>query len=392
LYSCPAFPYWRNRPARTAACLTDAGSITSATNPDARSIPVDDLYFTRGVYGASWFPDGTQVLFTTNITGRPNLWKVSASGGWPLQLTQSDERQYNAVWSQDGKWIAYQQDTAGNELWDLFALPSDGGQAINLTNTPNIREESPRWSPDGRTIALNYKPKEGTSYNIALLAWNTRKVEKLTHETTPSRSWSSVAWSRDGKTLYANRFDISFIDSDIYAIDVATGTTTNLTPHQGNFLFSASSLSPDGKTLLVTSNQKGGYENVALLDLPSKKLSWVTDTQWEASSGDFSPDGKWFTYMINADGRTDLYLANRATRQGEKIAVPEGVNFLRCLAHLFFGGEWTAADFPRKLCPAGRLLGLRFRRSQLAAAHPFGDCQPDFGAAAHFANRALQEL
>ena len=30
--------------------------------------------------------------------GLPNLWKVDASGGWPLKLTQSDDRQ-NAAWS-----------------------------------------------------------------------------------------------------------------------------------------------------------------------------------------------------------------------------------------------------------------------------------------------------
>ena len=306
--------------------LTDPHSVTSENNPNARPVPVDDLYFTRTLYGASWSPDGKEVAFITNFTGRPNLWKVSAAGGWPVQLTQSDERQYSATWSPDGKWILYQQDTAGNELWDIFAVPSEGGQAINLTNTPNIREESPRWSPDGRTIALNYKTKEGTRYDLALLQWDSRRVDLLTHEGAPNRSWNSVAWSPDGKTLYANRVEVSFTDSDVYAVDVASGRTTNLTPHQGNVLFFASSLSPDGKTLLVTSNQKSGYQNVALLDVASKKLTWVTDTQWEAGAGDFSPDGKWFTYTLNADGRTDIYLVNSASRNAEKISVPAGLN------------------------------------------------------------------
>jgi dipeptidyl aminopeptidase/acylaminoacyl peptidase len=315
--------------------ITDPKSVASASNTAAHPVPVEDLYFTRSLYGASWSPDGKQIAFTTNITGRPNLWKVAADGGWPIQLTQSEERQYNAVWSPDGKWIVYQQDFGGNELWDIFAIPSNGGEVINLTNTPNIREEAPRFSPDGKTIALSRKPKEGTKYDIALLDWASRKVTPLTNEATPNHSWGSVAWSRDGKTLYANRTEVSFTDSDVYAIDVATGKTTNLTPHQGNVLYQASSLSPDGKTLLLTSNQNGGYQNVALLDVASKQLKWLTDTKWEASSGDFSPDGKWISYTINADGRIDAYLANATTLHPEKINVPEGLNTLAAVQNSF---------------------------------------------------------
>ena len=135
-----------------------------------------------------------------------------------------------------------------------------------------------------------------------------------------------MAWSPDGKTLYANRLEVSFTDADIYAIDVASGNATNLTSHQGKSLNTASSLSKDGRTLLITSNAKSGYQNVALLDIASKKITWVTDTKWEASAGDFSPDGKRFTYAINADGRSDVYLGDTATTKSEKIPIAGGVN------------------------------------------------------------------
>jgi len=306
--------------------ISDPKTITSASNPNARPIPIDDLYFTRSVSSASWSPSGKEIAFTTDISGRSNLWKVKADGGWPIQLAQSDERQYGDTWSPDGKWIVFQQDTGGNELWDVFAIPSDGGAVINLSNTPEIREESPRWSPDGKTIALNTKPKEATVYNITLLDWATRKMTPLTHESTPNHLWQSVAWSPDGKTLYADRLEVSFTDADVYAIDVATGKTTNLTAHQGQVLNIASSLSKDGQKLLITSNEKSGYQNVALLGIPGRKLVWVTDTKREASSGDFSPDGNWLTYTINADGRVDTYVADVATMHSEKIPVAGGVN------------------------------------------------------------------
>jgi dipeptidyl aminopeptidase/acylaminoacyl peptidase len=84
-------------PARSAGPddrqITDPKSIISASNLRAHPVPIDDLYFTRSVSDASWSPDGTEILFITNMAGRPNLWKMSSTGGWPIQLVQSEERQ-----------------------------------------------------------------------------------------------------------------------------------------------------------------------------------------------------------------------------------------------------------------------------------------------------------
>jgi dipeptidyl aminopeptidase/acylaminoacyl peptidase len=58
----------------------------------------------------------------------------------------------------------------------------------------------------------------------------------------------------------------------------------------------------------------------------TKKLTWVTDLQWEAGAGSFSPDGKLFTYGVNEDGVTDAYLVDRATNEAKKVDLPHGLN------------------------------------------------------------------
>jgi dipeptidyl aminopeptidase/acylaminoacyl peptidase len=306
--------------------ITDPKSVVSTSKSAARPAPVDDLYYTRSVFGAAWSPDGQQIVFTTDISGRSNLWKVRASGGWPIQLSQSDDRQYSAAWSPDGKWIVYQQDHAGDELWDLWAIPSDGGEAVNLTNTATIREQGPVWSHDGHTVAFAYKPKEGSQYDIALLDWGTHKVHKLTNEQQPGYSWNAVAWSSDDKTIYAGRVNPPFTDADVYQIDVKTGKLENLTSHTGTIRYLGSSLSPDGGTILLSSDAKGGYMNIALLDIASRKVTWVTDLKWEAFAGNFSPDGKKYSYVVNEDGVIDAYLADRLTNRSEKVGLPHGLN------------------------------------------------------------------
>jgi dipeptidyl aminopeptidase/acylaminoacyl peptidase len=308
--------------------ITDPKSVVSVPNALAGPVPIAQLYYTRSTSGPAWSPDGRDVVFTTNLTGRANLWKVAAGGGFPIQLLQSDDRQSGAVWSPDGKWIVFEQDFGGGELYDLFAVSSDGGELINLTNTPDISEHSARWSPDGSMLAISYRPKDASATNIALLDWKTRQVHRLTDEQTKNREWYQYIWSADGKTIYADRANAGGTDSDVYRIDVATGKLENLTPHQGDVRYGVSSVSPDGKTLLITSNEKGGYDNVALIDVASKRRTWVTDTKWEAQAGEFSPDGKSFTYLVNADGLTDIYLVDRKSGHGAKLPFPQGINFL----------------------------------------------------------------
>jgi dipeptidyl aminopeptidase/acylaminoacyl peptidase len=307
--------------------ITDPKTITSSRMEGAAPVPIDDLFFTRSISGASWSPDGKEVVFTTNFTGRNNLWKVKADGGWPIQLSQSDDRQSGAIWSPDGRWIVFQSDTGGGEIYDLYAIPSDGGEVVNLTNTPDVSETGPVWSRDGKSLAIEYKPRTASASDIAILGWNTHAVRNLTQEKTPDHLWTGPYWSADDKYIYLTRSNVALTDSDVFRIEVASGSQENLTKHEGECRNEVSSIAPDGRRLLITSDKPGGYPNVALLDPTTKTLIWVTNVEWEAGSGNFSPDGKQFTFEVNADGRMDDYLADTATLESTKLNVPAGLNF-----------------------------------------------------------------
>jgi Tol biopolymer transport system component len=139
--------------------ITDPAQIKSKDKFDVQQLSVDKLFTTRNIGASTWSPDGKQIAFVSNITGRNNIWLVSSESGWPTQLTVSDQRQMSPAWSPNGRWIAYGSDVNGNEQWDIFIVSPSNGQVINLTNTPGVSEEKLLWSPDSERLAYSVKPK-----------------------------------------------------------------------------------------------------------------------------------------------------------------------------------------------------------------------------------------
>jgi len=323
MMSIPAAP--QTLPAPSA--LMDPRQITSKPNAQVeKSLTIERLYMTRLVGGADWSPDGKSVVFVSNISGRNNLWLMPSEGGWPTQLTISDQRQTSPGWSPDGKWIAYISDYDGDEQWDIFLVSPKTGQVVNVTNTREIAEEAPAWSPDGRYLAYMVKPKTSSVFEIDVYDTILREVKHMTAGTPKDRMNVDPIWSKDGKFIVYSQYQAKGTDSNLFTVDVASAQNNLLTAHDGEQLFSANDVSPDGKQILITSTAANGYQNAGLLDIATKNIHWLTKDKWEVSGGAFSPDGRLLTYMANVDGNVDVYLYETATGKSRALPLPKGLN------------------------------------------------------------------
>jgi dipeptidyl aminopeptidase/acylaminoacyl peptidase len=308
--------------------VTDPKQINSTPNAqlEPKSLTIEKLYMTRQVGRPTWSPDGKSIAFISNMSGRNNIWTVPADGGWPVQLTISDQRQSSPAWSPDGKWIAYQSDYDGDEQWDIFLVSPKTGKVVNLTQTREIAELDPTWSPDGRYLAYEVKPKTSAAYEIDVYDMLMREVKHITTGTPQDKRNSNAIWSKDGKYMVYTQEQAKGTDSNIFIADVAAATSTLLTPHEGEQIYSANDISPDGKHVLITSNAENGYDNIGLLDIATKKVSWLTKDKWEISGGEFSPDGRRITFTANVDGNEHIYLHELATEKSTALPIPKGLN------------------------------------------------------------------
>ena len=96
----------------------------------------------------SWSPDGRYVVFTSHGRhGNYELYRADAETGDVLRLTDDPANDGIGAVSPDGGWVAFLSDRNG--VWQLWAVPINGGAAGLLTDVPgnvgNWLEQSIQW-------------------------------------------------------------------------------------------------------------------------------------------------------------------------------------------------------------------------------------------------------
>ncbi|HEY2932639.1 MAG TPA: S9 family peptidase [Acidobacteriota bacterium] len=191
--------------------------------------------------------------------------------------------------SPDGRWVVF---TISEVAWekngrntDLWVVSTEGGQPRRLTQEPG-RDDSPRWSPDGKRIAF-ISTRDGKP-QVWLAGIDGSAPSKVTQVSTGA---DGVVWSRDGKFLA--------FSSDVYP-ECADDDCNRRRDEQADksmvtakildrLLFRHWNAWKDGKRthILVTSIRGGAAKDVTPGDFDSPPFSLG-----EAPAYDFSPDAK----------------------------------------------------------------------------------------------------
>ena len=326
---------------------------------------------TRQVGRPTWSPDGKSIAFISNMSGRNNLWVVPAEGGWPVQLTVSDQRQTAPAWSPDGKWIAYQSDYDGDEQWDIFLVSPKTGKVVNLTQTREIAELNPTWSPDGRYLAYEVKPKTSAAYEIDIYDMVMREVKHLTTNTPQDKRNMNPIWSKDGKFIVYTQEQAKGTDSNIFIADVASTERARCSLRmRASSAILPTTFRPCRSTADTNSDHVQCGEWVRQhrpfrseirgkwTGIQAGGIQWLTKDKWEIRGGEFSPDGKHITFSANVDGNEDIYLHDLATGKSTALANSQGRERARGRAFGVQSGWPAAALQPQWADGSRRSVGL----------------------------------
>ncbi len=263
-----------------------------------------------------WSPDGTQLTFVSNRSGKNQIYVMNASGGEASEVTSCLNGANNPVWAPDGKSIAFrtalkpQEPLVNQETDDSREMPGP----LVVDRMKYKSDSDGFW--DGR-----FK-------QVAIADLSTGEAELLTSGET---DWSPEGWSPDGNWIAVSgnpeeSQDLSF-NQDIQLIHTKTRETRNITSGRG--FFKSASFSPDGKFLGFLGNERE-YENATLVklwicELETGLLTCVTQEMdvmaGDAAVGDlqqgaqvpgilWGADSQSFYFLISDNGSTVIYFGN----------------------------------------------------------------------------------
>lgn len=233
-------------------------------------------------------PEGNRVAMVVSEPAKPtgqrrNIWIYDFSGRALSQFTTSVKSDTRPRWSPDGRTLALLSNRDGEN--QIYLIPVDGGEARALTES-KTGISSFEWAPDGKRLVFETtvpktdeeekKEKDKDDARIigkpeARTLLQVIEVESKTIKTLIQGAWriSEYVWTPEGESLIVAATDDpreELFSEKIYRVSAADGKMTLFAAPAGPF--SGLKVSADGKMLAYIGSRGDGPDPHDLIVQP----------------------------------------------------------------------------------------------------------------------------
>jgi dipeptidyl aminopeptidase/acylaminoacyl peptidase len=272
-----------------------------ALSAQKHALTVDDFLALKNVGDPQVSPDGKSVVYTVGtISLQDNrstsrLWLATVGTGAAKELSQGPGSDRSPRWSPDGRTLAFLSSREhGPQIW---VMPAAGGAARRVSDLPDGVGEM-YWMPDGKGFLV-----------VSDIKWpRDQEIDRRNGPyPTDAKIWTSV--------FYRHWVDWrAGMRQHVFSVDLTSGAAKDLTSIDKDAPTIATSgdgdvaMSPEGKEIAVAIHADSVVADNTNVDiyLMNPDGTGMRDLTTANAGADntprFSPDGKWLAYLSMARG------------------------------------------------------------------------------------------
>ncbi len=336
-----------------AACLFSGVGVVCAqagSSSDALVARIKAMAEIPSTYNAVYSPDGKRIAFISNRSGIPQVWLVDAAGEGARQITQTTDPVGSLAWSPVDDTIAYDVARGGGYNAQVFLSRPDGTEVRRITSGGKEDNFIGAFAPDGRFWFRSnlrdpqapdswiYEPRSGKAA-IAIKYDGLGGINDI--ERPGNRALISRVVTRGNTNLLLH--------------DLDSGKEILLTPHEGPAIVFGE-LAPDGSAAYIVNNL--GRDRLVVSRIPIDAAGNPGTTMLVAERDDaeadafaLSDDGRHAVLSWNVGGRTELELV--ALPSGTRTPLPQPPGELVSISDFSAQGDRIALNISGSAQPPG---------------------------------------
>ena len=285
-----------NRYAVGLLVLSSLPLLSRSLPAQKRAITFEDFIAMKAVSDPQLSPDGRWVAYavaTPSLTDNRNvsrIWLAEVATGANRQLSQGPGSDRSPRWSPDGRTLAFLSTRQnGAQVW---VLDVTGGEARRVSNLPEGAGEL-TWLPDGKGFLV-----------VGDVKWPPQQeIDRRNGDyPTDARLWTELLWRHWDEFRAGRR-------QHVFRVDLAGGEPKDLTPVDHDVPAIATggdgdvAVSPDGREIAVAMHGDSIVADNTNVDIylmapDGSGLHAVTaDNKGADNTPRYSPDGQWFSWL-----------------------------------------------------------------------------------------------
>ncbi|KIL49312.1 S9 family peptidase [Jeotgalibacillus soli] len=237
---------------------------------------VENFFQTFGIQTFTVSPDESQIVFSTNLNGKYNLWAMDLPNVFPYPLSFHNQSCEALAYDKNGKFIIAVMDKDGDENGQIYALPPQGGVLKPIRIQEGARHMNPMISEDGSKLYYTSTKEDATFLKSYIYSLASGEEEVLIHG--EDAATFLLAKSPEEKSFayiktYANTYALAYVKFEGEDILLTPNTNPQHTVSDAVFV-------SETEIYLITNYQED-YSYLAKFDLDKKEFLKITQLENE---------------------------------------------------------------------------------------------------------------